>query len=110
MTNLDTLIDQYASIKAQQGKLEAEKKALEAAFAELPKGSYESEKYRLTISVSESKVPDEELATEQKLVAAEAVQAYRDSLSSQYLTAHTVEKIVRAHRIGLPTGKNLVAA
>lgn len=110
MTNLSTLIDQYATLKGQIGKLEAEKKALEAALAELPKGSYESENYRLTISVSESQVPDEELATEQKLVAAEAVQAYRDTLSRQYLVAHTVDKTVRAHRIGLPTGKNLVAA
>lgn len=109
MTNLDTLIDAYGELKAQQGALEKQKKALEKALAELPAGSYESEKYRLTISVAVSDVPDDELGAEQKLAAANAVEAYRATLSRQYLTAHTVEKTVRSHRIGVPTGKDLAA-
>jgi hypothetical protein len=109
MTNLSTLIDQYAALKSQLGKLEAEKKALEKALADLPAGAYESDDYRLTISNSLRQVPDEELAAEQKAIAEAAVEAYRATLSRQYLTAHTVEKVVRAHRVGLPTGKNLAA-
>ena len=110
MTNLNTLIDQYAVLKAQMGKLEAEKKALEKALAELPAGAYESDDYRLTIINTLTQVPDEELAAEQKLVAANAIEAYRATLSRQYITAHTIDKQVRSHRIGLPTGKNLAMA
>jgi hypothetical protein len=110
MTNLNTLIDQYAAVKAAQGKLELEKKMLEKALADLPAGHYESENYRLSISNALSQVPDEELAAEQKLVAANAIEAYRATLSRQYITAHTIDKQVRSHRIGLPTGKNLAMA
>ena len=110
MTNLNTLIDQYADLKTRMGLLEAEKKALEAALADLPKGHYESDDYRLSITVAVSDVPDEELAIQQKAIAAAAVEQYRASLSRQYLTAHTVVKVVRGHRIGLPTGKNLANA
>jgi hypothetical protein len=110
MTNLSTLIDQYAALKAAMGKLETEKKALEAALAELPAGAYESADYRLTISDSLRQVSDEELAAQEKAIAAAAVEQYRAELSRQYLTAHTIEKTVRSHRVGLPTGKNLAQA
>jgi len=110
MTNLNTLIDQYGALKTELGRLEAQKKALEKALADLPAGAYESDDYRLTITNSLSQVPDDELAAEQKLVAANAVEAFRATLSRQYLAAHTVDKTVRSHRIGLPTGKNLAVA
>ena len=109
MTNLNTLIDSYGTLKTALGKLEAEKKALEKALAELPAGAYESENYRLTISNAVSQVPDDELKAQEKAVAEAAIEAYRAGLTRQYLTAHTVEKSVRSHRIGLPTGKNLAA-
>ena len=109
MTNLSTLIDAYAAVKAQQGKLEVEKKALEKALGELPAGSYETEKYRLTISNRLTSGPDAELKEQEKAVADAAVEAYRATLSRQYITAHTVEKSVRSHLVGLPTGKNLAA-
>jgi len=109
MTNLDTLIDSYGALKTELGKLEAQKKALEKALSELPAGAYESDKYRLTISNSLSQVPDEELSLQQKEIAAAAVEAYRATLSRQYLAAHTIDKTVRSHRIGLPTGKTLAA-
>jgi IS1 family transposase len=105
MTNLNTLIDQYAVLKTELGKLEAQKKALEAALADLQAGAYESDNYRLTISDSLREAPDAILKAE----ITEAVEAYRAKLSRQYLTAHTVESTVRSHRIGLPTGKNLAA-
>jgi hypothetical protein len=109
MTNLDTLIDGYGALKTELGKLEAQKKALEKALAELPAGAYESDNYRLTIINSLSQVPDEELKAQEKAIAEEAVAAYRATLSRQYLAAHTVDKAVRSHRIGLPTGKDLAA-
>jgi chaperonin cofactor prefoldin len=102
-TNLTALIDQYASIKTQLGKLEAEKKKLEAALAELPAGAYETEDNRLTISDSVREGVDKVLGEEIKTV----VEAYKATLSRQYLTAHTTETSVRTHRIGLPTGKDL---
>jgi hypothetical protein len=104
-SNITALIDQYAAIKTQLGKLEAEKKKLEAALAELPAGAYESEDNRLTISDSVRENPDKVLSDEIKAV----IEAYKAGLSRQYLTAHTTETSVRTHRIGLPTGKGLSA-
>ena len=105
MTNLDTLIDAYADLKNQIATLEASKKALEASLSELPAGAYESDLYRLSISDSLREGPDAELKAGDKA----AVEAYRATLSRQYLTAHTVETTVRSHRIGLRTGKALAA-
>jgi hypothetical protein len=105
MTNLSTLIDQYAALKAQMGQLEAQKKALEAALAELPAGAYESADYRLTISDSVRSGYDKELSTKLK----ELTEAYVAGLSRQYLTAHSTETAIRTHRVGLPTGKSLAA-
>jgi hypothetical protein len=85
--------------------LELQKKALEAALADLKAGAYESDNFRLTISDSVREAPDAVLKAE----IAEAVEAYRATLTRQYLTAHTVETTVRSHRVGLPTGKNLAA-
>jgi hypothetical protein len=105
MTNLTATIDAYAALKAEIGRLELQKKALEAALADLKAGAYESDNFRLTISDSVREAPDAVLKAE----IAEAVEAYRATLTRQYLTAHTVETTVRSHRVGLPTGKNLAA-
>jgi hypothetical protein len=105
MTNLNATIDAYAALKTQIGQLELQKKALEAALADLAPGAYESDHYRLAISESDREAPDAELKAE----IAEVVEAYRARLSRQYLTAHTVTTTVRAHRVSLPTGKNLAA-
>jgi hypothetical protein len=105
MTNLTATIDAYAALKTQIGQLELQKKALEAALADLKAGAYESDNFRLTISDSVREAPDAVLKAE----IAEAVEAYRATLTRQYLTAHTVETTVRSHRVGLPTGKNLAA-
>jgi len=103
--NLNTLIDMYAALKAQQAELEVTKKKLEASLAELPAGAYESEKWRLTISDSVREFPDAELKAGDKA----AMEAYRETLSRQYLNAHTVETNVRTHRVGLRNGKGLAA-
>ena len=105
MTNLTKLIDDLGDLKAAMGKLEAQKKALEAALADLAPGAYESERYRLSISDYVSERPDEVLAADQKRV----VEKYRATLSTQYLTAHTVKTPARRHLIGVPTGKGLAA-
>jgi predicted nuclease with TOPRIM domain len=104
-TNLTALIDAYAAIKTQMGRLEVEKKRLETALAELPAGAYESEDNRLTITDSVRTSDDEMLKDQLKAI----VEAYRARLSHQYLTAHTTETTVRTHRVGLPTGKGLAA-
>jgi uncharacterized OB-fold protein len=110
MTNLNTLIDQYAVLKTELGKLEAQKKALEAALADLPKGAYESEQYRLTISVVEGTKHDAKLGAEVKAVLKQAEEDYLATLSHQYISAHTEPTSVRRHLVGLPTGKGLAAA
>lgn len=110
MTNLSTLIDQYAALKSAMGKLEAEKKALEAALADLPKGNYESADYRLGIQEIPGTKADDKLGAEIKAVLKQAEEDYRATLSPQYLSAHTVKTLVRRHTIGLPTGKNLAEA
>jgi hypothetical protein len=104
-TNLGALIDSYAAIKTQIGGLEAQKRAIEEALAELPAGAYEGDDYRLSISDSVREGPDAELKAGDKA----AVEAFRETLSRQYLTAHTVETTVRSHRVGIKTGKNLAA-
>jgi hypothetical protein len=105
MTNLNTLIDQYAVLKTQLGKLEAEKKALEKALASVPAGAYESDNYRLTISDAVLESYDDVIKAEIKLVTDGLI----NGMSRQYLTAHTVSKPSRRHLVGLPTGKNLAA-
>jgi hypothetical protein len=103
--NLNALIDAYAALKAQQAELDVTKKKLEASLAELPAGAYESEHHRLTISDSVREGPDAELKAADKA----AIEAFRETLSRQYLQAHTVETTVRAHRVGLRNGKGLAA-
>jgi len=109
MTNLTTLIDQYATLKAEIGRLEAQKKALEAALAEVPAGAYESADYRLTISDVVGTKHDKVLGAEVKAVVKQAEADYLASLSRQYVTAHTEDTLVRRHLVGLPTGKALAA-
>ena len=110
MTNLNTLIDQYAALKSAMGKLEAEKKALEAALAAVPAGAYESADYRLTISDVAGTKHDKVLGAEVKIVLKAAEADYLATLSRQYISAHTEVTSVRRHLVGLPSGKNLAEA
>jgi phage host-nuclease inhibitor protein Gam len=104
-SNLSALIDQYGDLQAEIAKLEKAERDLKAALADVTAGSYESDKYRLTISDSVLSSNDDVLKAEIK----DVVEAYRATLTKQYLCAHTVKKPSRTHRIGLPTGKNLAS-
>ena len=110
MTNLNTVIDAYAALKAEIGKLEAQKKAMEANLASLAAGAYESDNYRLTISDVAGTKHDKVLGAEVKAVLKAAEADYLASLSRQYVTAHTEDTLVRRHLVGLPSGKNLAEA
>ena len=106
-TNLSALIDAFAELKAKTAALEVEEKNLKAALADVPAGAYESELHRLTISERTDSKPDDELKAEIAKVTKAAVEAYRATLSRQYLTAHTIESQVRTHKIGARNGKGL---
>jgi hypothetical protein len=107
--NLNALIDQYAALKTELGRLENRKKEVEICLAELSAGAYESEKWRLTISDSMRLGYDEELAAKVKAATDAATKAVLDGLSRQYLAAHTTTKTIRTHRVGTRNGKNLAA-
>ena len=104
-TNLSALIDAYAALKTQLGRLVVEKKRLEAALAELPAGAYETEDNRLSISDSVRETPDALFKAEIDAI----VGTLKASKSRQFLQAHMTETTVRTHRIGLPTGKGLAS-
>jgi hypothetical protein len=109
LSNTGPLVDAYGTLKAQLAELEAAKKRLEEALGSLPSGSYEGEVHRLTISDRLSTAPDAELKEQEKAVAEAAIEAYRETLSRQYITAHTVSKNIRTHRVVARTGKALAA-
>jgi len=104
-SNIATLIDAFADLRARQAALETEETALKAALADVPAGNYESDKHRLSIIDGERKTDDAELAKKVKTAVAD----YKLSLTPQYLCAHTVKTPTRTHRIGLPTGKDLAS-
>ncbi len=91
--NLTALIDAYGLLMAKRADVEGEKKKMEKALAELPEGSYEGKKYRLSISDSILSSDDDELKAKIKTV----VEAYRATLDEDYVEAHTVKKPSRRH-------------
>ena len=52
MTNLGTTIDSFGDLKAEIADAELKLQAMKDALAELEKGSYEGERYRLNVVVS----------------------------------------------------------
>ena len=95
MTNLSTIIDQIGDLECEIARLEREAKAIKAALADLEAGNYEGERFRLNISVAHADKPDDVLKED----IAGAVAAFRETLSHQYLTAHTVRTTTRRHRV-----------
>jgi hypothetical protein len=91
-TNLSTLIDTFGALKAQIAALKIEEDILKVALVDL-----------FSDSVRES--PDKVLGAEIKAV----VEDYRNTLSHQYLTAHTVKTNVRTHKACARNGKSLAA-
>lgn len=97
-TNLTSIIDAYGALMAQRANIEGEKKRMEKALADVPEGAYEGELFRLSISDSVLESNDDELKARTKEVVDAAVAAFRATLSTQYITAHTVKKPSRTHR------------
>ena len=92
-TNLTSMIDTYGALMAQRANIEGEKKRMEKALADVPEGAYEGELFRLTISDSVLKKPDEDYKAEIDAV----VEAFKATKSLQYVTAHTIKTPSRRH-------------
>jgi len=95
VTNLAKLIDDLGVLNAQKAELLKQEKALKAAFDELSPGAYEGTLFRLSISESVRETLD--------------MDAVREKLSVQFITAHTRETPVRTLRISARSGVKLAA-
>jgi hypothetical protein len=94
-TNLTATIDAIGTLKAQIADLERQEKALKASLGDLAPGAYEGELFRLSISESERATLD--------------MDAVREKLSPQFITAHTRITEVRTLRVAARNGKALAA-
>ena len=104
-TNLTATIDALGQLKAQLAELKTQEDALKAALADLAPGNYEGEEYRLSVTAPEREKPSDELKARQK----EALEAFRATLSHQYLTAHAPMVAVPTFTVRARTGKKLAA-
>jgi len=84
MTNLTQTIDALGALKAQIADLQAQEKAMKDALTELGAGTHHGNLFQLTITMPEREKPSDELKARTK----EAVEAFRATLSHQYLTHH----------------------
>jgi hypothetical protein len=90
-SNLATLIDQLGDLRAKQGELEREEQALKRALAEVGTGSYEGERYMLTVMMADRLMQDQELKDKiQELID--------EHISRQFWKAHTEMKPIRTLR------------
>ena len=92
-SNLSALVDAYGALMAKRANVEAEKKKLEAALADVPEGKYEGELFRLSISDTVLEKPDEDYKAEIDAVVA----AFKATKSKQYVVAHTIKTPSRRH-------------
>ena len=76
MTNLTTTIDALGTLQVEIAKLEARAKMLKDMLIEAGPGSYEGEKFKVTVT---------QASTREQL----DMKAVRAKLSPQFLTAHT---------------------
>ena len=97
MTNLSTTIDTFGDLKAEIAEYEMKLQAMKDALAELEKGSYEGDRYRLTVVVAQVE------RTDWKAVAAKL------EPSHQLVAAHTTKTEQRSYRVGARTGKKVAA-
>jgi hypothetical protein len=93
--NLKTLIDDLGALKAQIAELTLREKEIKAALDDLAPGAYEGEQFRLSISDSVRCTLD--------------MDAVREKLSPQFITAHTRETPVRTIKVVARNGKKLAA-
>ena len=97
MTNLSTTIDAFGDLKADISDLELKLQAMKDALAELARGAYEGERYRLNVIVSQVE------RTDWKAIAA------KFDVSPQLLSAYTTKTEQRSYRVGARTGKKVAA-
>jgi hypothetical protein len=97
MTNLTTTIDAFGDLKADIAELELKLQGMKDALAELSKGAYEGERYRLNVIDAEVERVD------WKAVAAKL------EPSHQLVAAHTTKTVQRSYRVGARTGKKVAA-
>ena len=83
-TNLSVLIDEFGQLKADMANLAKREAKLKKELGELDVGSYEGELVRLSITAPEREKPSEVLRERIK----DVVEAFRSTLSHQYLAAH----------------------
>jgi hypothetical protein len=104
-SNLEATIDALGILKGQIAELKVQEDALKAALAGLAEGNYEGELFRLGVTMPETRKPSDELNALDKA----AVAAFRETLSSQYLTAHN--PLVKGYTLTVRarTGKKLAA-
>jgi hypothetical protein len=96
-TNLSTLIDQFGDLKADAADIEVKIEDLKNALADLEKGAYEGERYRLNVIVADVERVDWKAICE-KLEP-----------SRQLIAAHTSKTVQRSLRIGARNGKKVAA-
>jgi hypothetical protein len=87
--NLSTIIDELGALKAEIADLPAREKSMKEALGDLEAGSYEGERYRISISVSDRDTLD--------------MTAVREHLSRQFIPGHT--KTTRSAPIVCPPAK-----
>jgi hypothetical protein len=85
ISNLATTIDALGELKARIADLQAQEKELKDALGDLEPGSYDGQKFRLSISVSDRETLD--------------MEAVREKLTPQFIRAHTNVTTVRALRV-----------
>jgi hypothetical protein len=101
-TNTGSIADAWGALKAKQAELTAEEKALKAAVADLPIGTYEGELFSLAITMPERTVRDDEFKA--------AIDALiEESFSRQYVQAHTSKEASRTHTVRARNGKKATA-
>lgn len=94
-TNLTATIDALGALKAQIAELTKQEKALKVALGDLAPGAYEGELFRLSISDSVRCTLD--------------MDAVREKLSPQFITAHTRETEVRTLKVSARNGERVAA-
>jgi hypothetical protein len=88
-------IDELGALRARMADLELAEKALKQKLVHLKPGAYEGNMFRLAVIES----------TREKL----DLDAVREKLSHQFLTAHTTEYPVRTLKTSSRNGKGLAA-
>jgi hypothetical protein len=96
VTNLGATVDALGTLKARIADLMIQERELKESIADLPEGSYEGKRYRLTIAECTRSGLD--------------MDAVRAHLSPQFIAAHTTYTPYRRTTVVARTGKGLTPA